>query len=184
MLEKIEARRLARAAWKDFLREPDRIERLGALLRAELVSARGRLLIYLALPDEFDLLPWLRELPESVELFAPVTFADRMEFRRFLLKSDRAVPGYRNVPGPSPRAEALAWPLQPEDVAVIPCLGVNDRGFRLGRGGGYYDRMRAELMPARRIALLPRELSVMSFAEEAHDLQLNDILTDGGIVRR
>jgi 5-formyltetrahydrofolate cyclo-ligase len=26
------------------------------------------------------------------------------------------------------------------DVAVIPLLAVNERGFRLGYGGGYYDR--------------------------------------------
>lgn len=184
MLKKNEARTLARAAWREFLQSRRRVEALGAVLADELRGRSGRVLIYLALPDEFDVLPWLAALPDPVQLFAPVTFADRLEFRRFRPETDRPVPGFHNVPGPAPEAEALEWPLSSGDVALIPCLGTNARGFRLGRGGGYYDRMRAQLEPARRLALLPQELSVMSFEEELHDLQLNDILTDGGIVRR
>lgn len=61
-------------------------------------------------------------------------------------------------------------------VIVVPCLGFNQGGFRLGYGGGYYDRT---------LAALPRPVAIgvayacqqVAFDGDPHDIALDLILT-------
>lgn len=66
-------------------------------------------------------------LPVVVEKHQPV------EFHRWTPGCAMAK-GFWNIPVP-----AEAQPLVP-DVVIVPLLGVDDSGYRLGNGGGYYDR--------------------------------------------
>ncbi|MCA1324268.1 5-formyltetrahydrofolate cyclo-ligase [Herbaspirillum sp. alder98] len=62
---------------------------------------------------------------------------------------------------------------------LVPCLGFSAERYRLGYGGGFYDRTLAET---------PRPLAVgvchafglVEFAGEAHDIALDLVLTDQG----
>lgn len=71
---------------------------------------------------------------------------------------------------------ALRWIERPAAV-VVPCLGFNDAGFRLGYGGGFYDRT---------LAPLPRPASVgvcyacqrAVFSVDAHDVALDLVITE------
>ena len=48
--------------------------------------------------------------------------------------------GLREPPADAPRADAL-------DVVIVPCLLVESRGYRLGYGGGWYDRTLPAVCP-------------------------------------
>jgi 5-formyltetrahydrofolate cyclo-ligase len=52
------------------------------------------------------------------------------------------VPGSYNIPVPQNQTLALT----PEDIDLlcIPCVGMDRRGYRLGYGGGFYDRLRSD----------------------------------------
>jgi 5-formyltetrahydrofolate cyclo-ligase len=54
---------------------------------------------------------------------------------------DALIPGSFNIPEPA----ATAPRVLPKDVdlMLVPCLGADRRGYRLGYGGGYYDRLLA-----------------------------------------
>ena len=64
---------------------------------------------------------------------------------------------------------------------LIPCLGFNPEGYRLGYGGGFYDRT---------LEALPRPLTVgvayacqqAPFASAPHDVALDLVLTEAGFV--
>jgi 5-formyltetrahydrofolate cyclo-ligase len=71
-------------------------------------------------------------LPVVVEKNQPV------EFHRWTPDSVMAK-GIWNIPVP-----ANPEPVQP-DVVIVPLLGVDEQGYRLGNGGGYYDRTLARL---------------------------------------
>ncbi|MCR9141729.1 MAG: 5-formyltetrahydrofolate cyclo-ligase [bacterium] len=181
-VSKAEARTFARQVWRDARdATPEILERITSHWREFASASRfrdARILIYIPLPDEIDLLSTFAD-HDPARIFAPCTQADhRMEFRQFAPAVDQAVPGFMSVPGPPPDAPLLELPLREDDLVVIPALGANGQGFRLGRGGGYYDRWRERLAPARRIGLLPKKLINLTFSGEAHDIQFNWIITE------
>jgi 5,10-methenyltetrahydrofolate synthetase len=99
------------------------------------------------------------------------------------LRFARWRPGMAMSVGPH-RVPAPAHPewLEP-DLLIIPCLGfhVDARGkcFRLGYGGGYYDRtLQAHDRPTVGVAYAAGRLS--EFKPEVHDVPLDTIVTQTG----
>jgi 5-formyltetrahydrofolate cyclo-ligase len=66
--------------------------------------------------------------------------------------------------------------LQPA-VVLAPCVGFNDEGFRLGYGGGYFDRTLAQ-KPRPTAIGVAYAITRTQFAAEAHDIPLDLIITD------
>ncbi|MCL4746977.1 MAG: 5-formyltetrahydrofolate cyclo-ligase, partial [Burkholderiaceae bacterium] len=67
------------------------------------------------------------------------------------------------------------------DLIVIPCLGFDARGHRLGYGGGYYDRTLA----ARALATIGVAydcLEVRGFDAQPHDRVLDWIVTESRVL--
>lgn len=88
------------------------------------------------------------------------------------------VEGAFGIPIPSVRA-----PLEP-DALIIPLLGFDQAGYRLGYGGGFYDRTLAAA--ARRpfcIGVGFAEAELASIYPQAHDLPMDAIVTEA-FVRR
>ena len=94
--------------------------------------------LYSPLPGEVDLFS-LRE-----QIAAPVALprADGEGVVEYLSCSDTTlVPDGCGIPAPS-----QGIPLKPEQISLllVPALSVDVHGIRLGYGGGYYDRLRAD----------------------------------------
>lgn len=74
----------------------------------------------------------------------------------------------------APRAEP--------DIVIVPLLGFDSRGTRLGYGGGYYDRTLAALGKRPKLvglAFAAQELD--RIPREAHDVPLDAVVTETGI---
>lgn len=70
------------------------------------------------------------------------------------------------------------------DLVLMPALEVDDGGNRLGRGGGWYDRMltlRGDGVPAVAV-VYPWERVGASLPHAAHDMPVDATLTDAGVV--
>jgi 5,10-methenyltetrahydrofolate synthetase len=65
---------------------------------------------------------------------------------------------------------------------LIPCLGFNAEGYRLGYGGGYYDRT-LELMPRPRTLGIAYSNQEAQFGHGSHDVPLDVIVTERSQVR-
>jgi 5,10-methenyltetrahydrofolate synthetase len=107
-------------------------------------------------------------LPVVVEKRAP------MEFRHW-------APGVETVMGvfglPVPQS-----PVVVPDVLLIPPVGFDGRGFRLGYGGGYFDRTLAGLMPQPLKIGLARGVSrIETIHPQPHDIPMDFVITEGGI---
>lgn len=191
--EKAAARRLARAEWErlaaDGPRQAAIMSQWAEWLRERAQDgndgdASGRLLAYLPFGTELKPGTELNEYAASGRLYMPRTEpAGTMDFRRFA-PGDRIVPGHYGVPGPSPEAPALRLPLGPADLVLVPGLGANAAGVRLGRGGGYYDRWREQLERGTVVGLLPHALANLEFSGAAHDIRYHCIITERGPLRR
>ncbi|MCG6167272.1 5-formyltetrahydrofolate cyclo-ligase [Leptospira sp. FAT2] len=61
---------------------------------------------------------------------------------------------------------------------VVPALGYDELGFRLGRGAGFYDRTLHDVSPNQLIGLTYEELFPASFAKEDHDIRVGTVITE------
>jgi 5,10-methenyltetrahydrofolate synthetase len=125
--------------------------------------------VYWPLAGEFDpgLLPGPRALP-----FARREPAE-MVFRRW----DGNAPGAVDECGIASASGAVAVP----DVVLVPCVGFTREGFRLGYGGGYFDRWLA-LHPGVTTIGLAWSQAEAQFPVEAHDRALTLILTERELI--
>lgn len=105
----------------------------------------------------------------------------RVAARAAPLAFDRWVPGCELDEGDhGTRHPSRRDALRP-DLIVIPCLGFDARGHRLGYGGGYYDRTLA----ARALATIGVAydcLEVRGFDAQPHDRVLDWIVTESRVL--
>ncbi len=167
--------------------DPDDRRRQDADLTRRLATlpgfeAAGTILLYVsAFSEEIATGPALRQvLSLGKRLVCPRV--DRPARRLRLYRVDDPefdlVRGSMGIPEPSRRLAAVA----PEEIdwALVPGLAFDDRGFRLGRGGGYYDRLLPTLRPdAPRWALAYDCQWVESLPTEPHDQPLDGIVSPG-----
>jgi 5-formyltetrahydrofolate cyclo-ligase len=70
------------------------------------------------------------------------------------------------------------------DVVLVPALAVDQRGMRLGRGGGSYDRALARVPPARPVfALLYDGECPVAVPVEPHDRPVTAVVTPREVLR-
>jgi 5-formyltetrahydrofolate cyclo-ligase len=68
-------------------------------------------------------------------------------------------------------------------LLLVPCVGFTAKGFRLGYGGGFYDRTLAAAAPKPfAVGLAFAHGFVSHWVPEPHDVALDAILTDQGQV--
>lgn len=81
---------------------------------------------------------------------------------------------------PIPREGASVIP----DIVLLPLLAFDAQGFRLGYGGGYFDRTLAAMVPRPRAIGVGFELGrVPDIRPQAHDVRLDAIVTEAGVSR-
>jgi|TARA_B100001093_G_scaffold133184_1_gene125906 5-formyltetrahydrofolate cyclo-ligase len=69
------------------------------------------------------------------------------------------------------------------DMALIPCVAFNKQLFRLGMGGGFYDRALLEKKSIICIGLAYNFQFEDSSFEEYHDIKMDYIITQNGILK-
>ena len=110
-------------------------------------------------------------LPLVVERNTPLVF-------RTWRQGEKLVKGFWNIPVPEGGRKVVP------DICLAPVVGHDARGFRLGYGGGYFDRTLASL-PASVVAIGVgyAEAAIRTIHPLAHDIPLDAIVTDRGVQR-
>ncbi|MBU3030608.1 5-formyltetrahydrofolate cyclo-ligase [Paracoccus marinaquae] len=152
---------------------------LRELLRDRFDGARGLVLsAYWPIKGEPDLRPLMTDLHlGGVEIALPVveTRAAPLIFRRWTPET-RMIRGHWNIPVPPPEAPSVI-----PAIVLAPLLGWSGDGFRLGYGGGYFDRTLAALKPRPfAIGIGFEAARLPTIYPQPHDIPLNVILTEAG----
>jgi 5-formyltetrahydrofolate cyclo-ligase len=133
---------------------------------------------YWRIKDEMDCQPILIRLMDSFQpVCLPVVLGDDLPLELRLW--EQGAPLYEAGFGTLAPSE-LSPQVEP-DVIVMPLLGFDKRGTRLGYGGGYYDRTLEKLRKRPRlvgIAFAAQELG--EIPREPHDVPLDVIVTEQG----
>lgn len=155
-------------------------------MRLRTFSAGKRVALYLPFDRETDTAALIRAAQQrGVQIFVPV-ISDRRHCRlRFYPLKGQTSPGTFGISVPRLRAR----PVSPQwlDLIVLPLVGVDSGGRRLGMGGGYYDRALA--FRRRRRCWKGPHLVGLAFEcqrtgsnfAEAWDVRLNSLATESGV---
>lgn len=147
--------------------------RLDRLCAARMPRVVG---LYWPIKSEIGLLPWGRALAQvrGLTVCLPVVVAPRapLEYWRWT-PGEPMQPGVWDIPAPA-RREVVA-----PDLVLAPLVGFDDAHYRLGYGGGYFDRT---------LAALPKRPFVVGVGymfgrletifPQPHDVPMDAIVTD------
>ncbi len=117
---------------------------------------------------------WITGLPVVTAAEAPLSF------RRWQ-RGEALEAGVHDIPVPAKTAATIA-----PDVVLVPLLAFDRRGYRLGYGGGYYDRTLAMLRkagPAVAVGLAFAGQEVEAVPHDGLDQRLDWVLTETGPLR-
>lgn len=134
-----------------------------------------RLGLYWPLAGEID----LRPLAQRAAVALPAIQGGRLLYRPWQ-PGDPLHADACGIPAPLPEAGSLA----PGELGLllIPALAIDPTGFRLGSGGGWYDRLRAEpawrQLPA--MAVLPAICCGVALPSDPWDVPLSGWISERG----
>ncbi|MBK6998745.1 MAG: 5-formyltetrahydrofolate cyclo-ligase [Rhodoferax sp.] len=143
--------------------------------------------VYWPIKGEFDPLPALHRWKEDGELL------EQPQLRRIGLpvvdREQKTMRFHAWYPGCPMEEDAYGIP-KPKDTELIaptllfaPCIGYGPGGYRLGYGGGFYDRLLTTIKPRPFIVGLGFSAGfIEDFEPEPHDQPLDAILNNYGVV--
>ncbi len=136
--------------------------------------------LYQPASDEFDALP-IAALARArgMDIYLPVIDDQRLLFARWAPDADLLSNRY-GIPEPDARARRI----EPSelDLLMMPLVGWDRRGGRLGMGGGYYDRTLATAArpPLAGLAFAAQEVEAVPM--DPWDIPLDYVLTERELV--
>lgn len=134
---------------------------------------------YLAHKGEMDLQPLIdaAEL-QGKHLYLPVLNHDALNFRRFTPQTALV----HNRYGLLEPAHADNFPTAALDIVLVPLVGFDRAGHRLGQGRGYYDVTFASRGHTHLIGVAHACQEVADIPTESHDVLLDTIITEREVI--
>lgn len=188
--EAAEAKRLARARAREARDRLSPAQRTSAayriadaLLSLDELAGANAVLAHAALPNEIDPAPAIARLRErGVRIAYPRIESPGVLGLHFVTHELDLVPGPFGLAQPSefsPRMRA-----RDADAILLPGIAFDERGTRLGYGGGYYDRLLPQCRPdCVRIGLGFDEQLLAEIPAEEHDEHVDIIVTPSRVIR-
>jgi 5-formyltetrahydrofolate cyclo-ligase len=141
-------------------------------------TLKGVIALYFPFRGEVDVLPLMEKLSDSGCVTAlPVVLAPRtaLQFRAWR-------PGCVTAPSsygvPEPTQGAILEP----DVFIVPLVGFDAQSYRLGYGGGFYDRTFAATKKAvTRIGVGFADARIDTIYPQPFDIPMHFVITENGV---
>jgi 5-formyltetrahydrofolate cyclo-ligase len=153
---------------------------MNQLFNTEEFNRARTILSYIDFNNEVKTRPIIQKmLADSKRVVVPIT--DRAENRLYLSElrdfAKELEVGSYGILEPKEEYQRL---IQPDelDVILVPGVGFDYQRNRIGYGGGYYDRLLAEIPEVETIALAFEEQLVANIKTSSHDCKVNQIITE------
>ena len=148
---------------------------------------------YVSVRGELNTRPILeRAAAEGKTVALPVTVTDAKEGRmvfRALPHGDltRLTPARFGIPEPDGSCPVLCGQDLTNSLILVPALAFDAEGYRLGWGGGYYDRFLADLTDRNvlhtTVGLAYSVCTASSLPHEPHDIPVHTVIDERRILR-
>lgn len=137
--------------------------------------------LYMPIRNEPNLVPdflkWLVE-DSARSLALPFIEAGAMHYCRWRPGEAMELGAFRIL---VPKSRVVIWP----DLVIGPCVGFTSAGYRLGYGGGWFDRMLSTVRPRPETMAVSYEVGCADgrMEPEPHDVAFDWIATERGVRR-
>ncbi len=134
---------------------------------------------YVSVPGETDTRALIAHaLTAGKTVSVPLTLPGGEMIPKVIRSFSELRPGRFGLPEPGAAAP------EPEriDLAIVPCLCADRAGYRVGRGGGYYDRFLADFK-GKSVLLCPSSQLYDKVPREPHDKRCGIVVTETEIIR-
>jgi 5-formyltetrahydrofolate cyclo-ligase len=157
-----------------------------AVTRLRSFAAGKRIALYMAFDAELDTAALIAAARRrGMRVYVPVISDRRRRRLRFYPLGGKTRPGLFGISIP----RAAGRPISPQwlNLIIVPLVGVDSEGRRLGMGGGYYDRAlafrrRRRIWKGPHLAGLAFDLQrTKSKFAESWDVRLNSLATESGV---
>jgi 5-formyltetrahydrofolate cyclo-ligase len=135
------------------------------------------ILSYLPMPDEVDLLPLMESNPQKNWLVPRILPQSRMQFHPY--DPGRLLRHRFGMLEPDP-----ALPVIPSDkieLVLTPGLAYDRCGWRLGYGGGFYDRFLSGQQSLVSLGVTYQDLLLPDLPHHEYDVPVQYIVTENGV---
>lgn len=132
---------------------------------------------YYPIYEEIDLFPCIKlwsSLDKSRQASLPVIENNTLIFKGWSTQTKMTY-GYKGIPEPHGTQE-----IKPE-VILIPCIGYDKSKFRLGYGGGWFDRYLACHRNIKTVGICYERCLLDSIHPQPHDIPMDWIITENQI---
>ncbi len=142
----------------------------------EIVAAQGIATIglYWPIKQEINLLPWAGAQKRKLTLCLPVVVTPKapLEYWRWA-PGDNMARGIWNIPVPAQRD------VVPPDLMLAPLVGFDQARYRLGYGGGYFDRTLESISKRPIVIGIGYDFSALdTIFPQPHDIPMDAVLTE------
>jgi 5-formyltetrahydrofolate cyclo-ligase len=134
---------------------------------------------YVSTTDEVDTSALIeRALCEGKRICVPLCISFGVMQTFAITGPDDLRSGKYDIPEPKPHCKQI--PEEEIDLTIVPCVCADREGYRLGYGGGFYDRW-MEKYRATSIILCRESIITESVPRESHDQCADILITDAGV---
>jgi len=151
-------------------------------LLGDFVFMKGAVIAgYAAIRGEVDPFPLMAALAaQGHDLCLPQTQGKQLIFRAWRPGEPLVISRY-NIPEPDSKSRERR-----PDLIVVPVVAFDRHGYRMGYGGGYYDRYLAEHRPKRTVRAIGIAFAGQEVEELPHeetDQRLDAVVTESRVIR-
>ena len=170
------------AAMRDGLRQELSARACQSLLSLPQFRQAATVMAYIPLPDELDISPAIHAAwAQGKTVVMPRIIWDQHELKPIVTHdlAENLMAGRHGLREPA-GSEELS--LADIDLAIVPAVGFDRRGHRMGRGGGFYDRFLAQpQLRANTVGITFSQQIVDELPSLSHDQAVQMIVTDSGV---
>ncbi|MGO1469631.1 MAG: 5-formyltetrahydrofolate cyclo-ligase [Tissierella sp.] len=153
------------------------------LLSSSYYANSKTIMCFISFSDEVNTHNFIKKaIDDGKRIVVPITFPENKELKPSILKDFKELePGFYNILTPKEEFKRFIDP-QEIDLVIVPGVAFKKDGYRVGYGGGYYDRFLSKIQNTPTIAIGFDIQVVEDLPIDSFDIPVDYIYTEKNII--
>lgn len=164
-------------------RETDSQNIINKILDSDYYKEASTIMVFVSFSDEVNTHNFIKQaIKDGKNIVVPITFPETHELKPSLVKDfNELKPGYYDILTPPKEVRRYRDP-EEIDLVITPGVAFRKDGYRVGYGGGYYDRFLSKIPETPKIAIAFSVQLVEDLPVDHYDIPVDYIYTEDEII--